>query len=183
MSCWLLPGIAVAVAAVASITDLRNGRIPNKLTLSATLLGLAGHGICHGVSGFVESLFGIVACAAVPGSVYAASQGRAIGGGDIKLFAALGALLGCMQGLEVEFSAFAILGVFALFRLAFLGQLGRTLVGSMRVTVGLFVSRLRWAAEQNEVTMTPMRLGPAILLAVGVTLCLPYLRRWLPWLG
>ena len=183
MSPWLFPTLAVVACLVAAITDLRSGRIPIKLTFSAIIIGLAGHSLIHGIAGLVESLLGAAICAAVPGIVYKASDGRGIGGGDIKLFAALGALLGPTQGLESELSSFLLLGLFALFRLAFLGQLGRVLLGSLRVTTGVFIPRFRAARTEHDAAMTTMRMGPAILAAVLTVLSLPYVQRWLPWLG
>lgn len=183
MSPWLFPSIAVVVAAIAAFTDLRSGRIPNVLTFSAILTGLVGHGIGQGIAGAVEAFVAMLICAAVPGIVYKASRGRGIGGGDIKLFAALGALLGPTQGLEVELSSFMLLGLFAMFQLAYRGQLRRMLAGSLRVLVGFFVPSARRAAENDEVVMTTMRMGPAIAVAVVTVMCLPYVMRWLPWLG
>lgn len=183
MSSWLVSGIAVIVALVAMATDLRTGRIPNQLTIPTLLLGLLCNCVTRGIAGAIESLLGVVICAAVPGIVYKASQGVGIGGGDIKLFAALGALLGPMQGLEIELSAFLLLGVFAIFRLAFLGQLGRTLVRSLRVTVELFISRMRVQSDNSGAALTSMRMGPAIAVAVITVLSLPQLIRWFPWLG
>lgn len=175
MSPWLFPAIAVAVGVVAATTDYRTGRIPNKLTFPVMLFGLIAHSVGHGVAGFLGSFIGLCVCAAVPGVVYKASRGRGIGGGDIKLFAALGALLGPTQGLEVELSSFLLLGVFAVFRLAFLGQLGRALVTSLRLSVG--------RDDNPSSVMTEMRMGPAIAVGVVTVLALPYLMRWVPWLG
>jgi prepilin peptidase CpaA len=183
MSPWFIPAIAVLVALVAAVADLRSGRIPNVLTVSTSLMGLTWHTVAHGLAGAVESLVALAVCIAVPGIVYRASQGNAIGGGDIKLFAALGALLGPMHGLEVELSAFLLIGVYALFSLAFRGQLGRTLIRALWVTVGLFLPRQRQKLRDDGVGMVSMRMGPAIALAVVTVLCLPYLALWLPWLG
>lgn len=183
MTPWFFPAIALFVGLIAAITDMRCGRIPNQLTFSAMLMGVAGHSLTHGFAGCVGSLLGAVVCAAVPGIVYKVSQGRGIGGGDIKLFAAIGALLGASQGLEVELSSFLLLGAFALFRLAFIGQLGRTIVRSLRVTAGLFVRQWRNNASAQDAAMTSMRMGPAILMAIATVLSLPFITRWLPWLG
>lgn len=183
MSPWLLPAVAVMTGLIAAVTDLRTGRIPNWLTLSASILGVVGSGISQGVRGLVLSLLGAVFCGAVPGIVYKASAGRGIGGGDIKLFIALGALLGPTQGLEAELSAFLLLGLFALFRLAFLGQLGRTLITSLRVTIGFAIPRLRLTGTELDSPMTAMRMGPAIAVATVTVLGLPYITKWLPWLG
>jgi prepilin peptidase CpaA len=183
MSPWLLPTIAVVVASIASVTDLRVGRIPNQLTFSVMLIGLAARSIGNGIAGGVEGLVAIAICVAVPGVVYQSSRGCAIGGGDIKLFAALGALLGPIQGLEVELSAFLLVGMFASFRLVFLGQLGRTLVASLRAAAGLFVPRLRRREDVGDTRAMSVRMGPAILLGVVTVICLPHLMRRFPWLG
>ncbi len=183
MSYWFFPILAVLVATTGAVTDLRSGRIPNKLTFPALLLGLAGHSFVHGIAGALESVIGIVICAAVPGIVYRMSQGKGIGGGDIKLFAALGGLLGPMQGLEVELSAFLLLGLYSMFHLAYLGQLGRALIGSLRVTAGLFAPRLRRPPAEASAEMTSMRMGLAIAVAVLTALSLPPVMRWMPWLG
>lgn len=184
MSPWLFPAIAVSVGLVAAVTDLSSGRIPNKLTLTAILVGWIGHGCTNGVVGLLQSLSGAVACAAIPAVVYRISQGHGIGGGDIKLFAALGALLGPTQGLEAELSAFLLIGAYAMFRLAFVGQLGRTLLRSLRVAGGLFVPKLRRNITiEYAPAFTSMRMGPAILLAVLTTVSMPQLSRWLTWLG
>jgi prepilin peptidase CpaA len=183
MSSWLIPAIAVLVGCAAAITDLRSGRMPNILTLPAMVVGLILQGACRGAAGLLESAVGMLICGAVPGIVYKASQGRGIGGGDIKLFAALGALLGPMHGLEVELSSFVLIGVFAIFRLAYSGHLGQMLLGSIRVMAGLLVPRLRHMQSNDSAVMTEMRMGPAIAMAIVTVLSMPHLTRWLPWLG
>jgi prepilin peptidase CpaA len=181
MSSSCFPAIALLVGVVAAITDYRTGRIPNRLTFSAMLLGFAGHSL-QGLASGVESLLGTAVCTAVPGMVYKVSRGQGIGGGDIKLFAALGALLGPSCGHEVEFSSFLLVGVFALFRLAFLGQLTTTLLNALRLFGAVLIPRLR-NAPSSQVRFMEMRMGPAILAAVATVLSLPHLARWLPWLG
>lgn len=182
MSHALIVVLALFVSVFAAATDLCNGRIPNKLTFPAMLIGLGLHGIVHGIAGLIASLLGLVICAGVPGILYKATKGAGIGGGDIKLFAALGAILGPSSGLEVEFSAFLLVGIYALFRLAYQGRLWGTLVTTLRVVAGVLVPSLRARADNNLV-MTEMCMGPAIAVAVVTVLSLPHLLRWLPWLG
>lgn len=183
MSLWTLPAAALAVSAAAAFTDLRTGRIPNWLTLTAMLVGLLFHGVGTGIAGLGVSLVGIAVCAVPPGIVYKASDGRGIGGGDLKLFAALGALLGPTQGLEAELSSFVLLGVFALFRLAFQGQLLATLAGSLRVLGGALVPRFRGTLAVESTLLHEMRMGPAIAAGVATVLVVPVVMRWLPWLA
>lgn len=182
MSTWFFSVIALLVGVIAAITDYRTGRIPNRLTFSAMLLGLAGHSL-QGLAEGVQSLLGAAVCAAVPGLVYKVSRGQGIGGGDIKLFAALGALLGVSRGLEIEFSSFLLVGVFALFRLAFLGQLTVTLLNTLRLFGAMWLPALRKDTSSSSARFVEMRMGPAILAAVATVLSLPHLARWLPWLG
>src|SRR5450432_4164605 len=99
---------AVIVAGLAAFSDWRTGIIPDKLTLPALLgaplaylgRGIATHaGIDAAVTEAGWSLGGALVCAAIPLLLYRQS---AIGFGDVKLFAALGALLEPMIGLEAQ---------------------------------------------------------------------------------
>lgn len=71
--------------------DLRESRIPNLLTVSAALLGLAAHVIGDGWLGLLTSLQGLLVgfiLLLVPFLL------GGIGGGDVKFLAALGAIMG-----------------------------------------------------------------------------------------
>ena len=84
-------GILVGLVLVASLLDLIWRRIPNWLTLGAALLGLAGGYWEAGISGLGLSLLGLLLGFALllPGYLL-----RMTGGGDLKLMAAVGSLLG-----------------------------------------------------------------------------------------
>jgi prepilin signal peptidase PulO-like enzyme (type II secretory pathway) len=100
----LLDVAAFAVAALATFTDLRARRIPAWLTLPATA---AAPLMLFALDRPAEALWclaGAAACAAVPALL---AWGRAAGGGDIALAAALGSLLGLLPALEAELIAFA----------------------------------------------------------------------------
>jgi prepilin peptidase CpaA len=134
-----------------------------------------------GLNGAGVSLIGLFAGAIVPMSLFAISRGQAIGGGDVKLFAALGALLGPMLAIEAEFGAFVLLCVFALIRLAFRGRLLRVLGNTALLLLNPFLPRSRRRSVHPE-SMTAMRMGPAIATAVLSTLFIEHLGRALPWL-
>ena len=177
----LSQGLAIAVSAVAAITDARTGRIPNWLTGTATVLGIALCATLGGIGSAGVSLLGVLLVVAVPAILYRGSQGRAIGGGDVKLFAALGALLGPTLGLETEFGTFLLLALFALIQLGYRGQLLSVLVN----TVGLLCNPLlpnKWRRNIKPESLTAMRLGPAIAVSVVVTVFSERLVRLLPWL-
>jgi prepilin peptidase CpaA len=84
-------GIVAGGTGAAAAIDLRTRRVPNALTLSMTVAGLALAVSGHGRVGLAASLAGCVLGAALmlPGHVLGAT-----GAGDVKLMAASGALLG-----------------------------------------------------------------------------------------
>jgi prepilin peptidase CpaA len=96
---------ALVLVSVASITDLRSRRVPNVLTLTAPVLAFAYHGFSYGWPGLVMSLGGWVVGLLLFLPLFAL---RGIGGGDVKLLAAVGAWLGPMPTVWVAlFTALA----------------------------------------------------------------------------
>lgn len=96
---WWLPwSVAVLLSAAASVSDIRSGRIPNRLVLLGLLsglglayvLGAGGWGFAGG-AGLLAALQGLLAGALLLLPLYLL---RLLGAGDVKLMAALGALLG-----------------------------------------------------------------------------------------
>ena len=104
---WVSAGIALA----ACVTDLRTRRVPNVLTLGAAGAAMAYHAATNGSYGLLAAVLGWGVGLLVFLPLFAL---RGIGGGDVKLLAALGAWLGPSMVLWV--AAFAALagGVFAL---------------------------------------------------------------------
>jgi len=173
---------AATVSIVAAVTDNRKGRIPNWLTLPAAVLGIAAHAVMGGLGQVGISLLGLLLAAAVPVILYKVSQGRAIGGGDVKLFAALGAWLGPTLAIEAEFGAFVLVAVFALIQLAFRGTLLRVLGNAARLLVNPLLPR-KWRRTLEPESMTEMRMGPAIASSVLSTIVIEHFSRALPWLN
>ena len=81
----------LALVATAAITDVRARRIPNWLTLTVTLSGLAQSVTPWAVTRPSQSLLGLLAGFAVTFLLYSVG-GR--GAGDVKLTAGIGAWLG-----------------------------------------------------------------------------------------
>ena len=81
----------IGLASFAVATDLRSGRIPNRLTLPALGLGVTLGAIEGGAPGLALSLAGAATGAAF---LLAPAAYGAIGGGDLKFQAAVGALMG-----------------------------------------------------------------------------------------
>jgi len=175
-------GAAVLISVCGAITDARSGRIPNMLTLPAIVGGLLLNAALHGPYGAVASAAGVLVAGGVPALLHRVTRGAAIGGGDVKLFGALGALLGPTVGLQLELLAFGLLTVFAVVRLAFLGRLFSVLLNVLRLIARPLLPQ-SWRKPLVQEALTEMRLGPAIAAAT-VTVALSTLVTGLvPWIG
>jgi prepilin peptidase CpaA len=169
---------AIAVTAIAAVTDFRAGRIPNWLTFGAIAAGLAGQGIAGWVHGGFQSAFlrfglalgGLMFCALAPGIVF---WRGGMGAGDVKLFAAIGALCGLLLGIEAQMYSFVIAAVLAPARLVYEGRFLRVFGASLALLANPFRAREKRTLVPEEM-MTPFRLGPAVfagtLLAVVIRL-------------
>ena len=152
--------IALAVLLlVAAVCDIRAHRIPNALSVFGLALGLLWHGCRGGGSGLLWSLEGIaLACLAL--LPYAAG---ALGAGDVKLFGAVGALMG------PTFLLWTLLGtIFVGALLAVLYALRRGVLRETLLNAAFGVHLLRARAGVSVLASTSkagrMPLAPAIAL-------------------
>lgn len=139
----------LALVFVAMVHDWRTRKIPNYLTLGGVVFGLALHGADAGLRGAAFALLGAVLCLGLPLVQFARGE---MGGGDVKLFAAVGAIVGPSVGFDAEAFTFA-LALFVLwpYRLVRAGWRGRTVkvapvILGPAVFVGLLLSMLRHGA-------------------------------------
>ena len=102
------------VCAASACSDLKKGTIPNILTLPALAGGLLSGVLSNGMAGFLSSLCGAGLLSVIPLILF---YRRVLGGGDVKLLAAMGALYGSGTGLEFEFMAFCAVSVWGLVRI------------------------------------------------------------------
>jgi len=101
-----VPYLTAALVLIAAFCDLRSRTIPNWLTLGGIVVGLAIHPYLTGWSGlqFSATGLGLAALMFLPMFMM-----RWLGGGDVKLMAAVGALTGATN-LIVIFIFDALLG-------------------------------------------------------------------------
>jgi prepilin peptidase CpaA len=165
-------------AAAAAYRDWQTGHIPNRLVLAGLLIGLALHlgvrvwllrapatgAAAELGAALVSAVLGVATCALVPLLLY---RMEAIGGGDVKLLAVLGAFLGPLGGLEVELYSFIVIAVYAPARLAYQGQLLRLLSNSALIFVNPFLPKARRRSIGPEL-LTSLRFGPAVFAAAAI---------------
>lgn len=170
----LLLVIAFSVAAASAVTDARSGRIPNAFTLPALAVAPLLRWWLGGAGEAAAALFGAVVCGVGPFLMF---RRGAMGGGDVKLFAALGALLGARRGLEVELVSLLFALVYALCLLAWRGRLLATLGSTFHIAQNAFLSAERRRALRPELLST-IRLGVPVFLAALWCLAGPGLIGW-----
>jgi prepilin peptidase CpaA len=102
---------AMAVALAGCVTDLRSRRIPNVLTLGAAAAAAAWHLFSGGLEGLGFAAGGWLVGGLIFLPLFAL---RGMGGGDVKLMAALGAWLGPIAVVWAALYAAIAGGVFAL---------------------------------------------------------------------
>jgi len=169
---------AILVSGIAAVTDFRTGTIPNWLTFGTIGLGPPAYvvsALIHKV-GWQEaltayggaSLAGIFFCGLVPMFLY--SRGS-IGAGDVKLFAALGALCRPYVGVETEMYCFCAAALIAPARLAYEGKLFQTFKNAAILLVNPFLPPDKKQTIEREM-MTWFRMGPAIFLGTVLSAAL-----------
>lgn len=174
----------LCLTGAAAIVDARTQRIPNRLIAVGLLMAfvirvglavatlespsyraLAGAGV-GAMGGFA---LGLVGCAILPLLLYSAG---ALGGGDVKLLAVVGALVALGPGLELTQTAFVVAGLLAFTRLAFTGRLWASLRAMPSRMKHVFGARGQTPLDSSS--FTPLPFGPPVFIAA----CYLALSNW-----
>ena len=143
----------------AALADLRTRRIPNWIALPGLIAGMVLNGYFRGSSGVASAMLGALLGAAMFLGIYLAGG---MGAGDVKLFAAVGAIVG-PQSLLVIFVLTGILGgVAALALMLWRGKAGQ----AMGRTFGLAgqMLRMNWPQVRRR---SDLRAPGALTLPYG----------------
>ena len=158
----LVVGILAAATGLAAVIDLRTRRIPNALTGSLAMVGLGLAATQLGTVGIGGAIIGCLLGFAfmLPGNVFGAT-----GAGDVKLFAAAGALLGPATTVRAFFFTAIAGGVLALI----VALRRRRLAQTIGATARLVADRTS-AVAAIESPSADNRFAYAPAIAIGVVM-------------
>ena len=131
--------IAIAVlfcplAIIIAYMDVRYRRIPNKLVLAILLVGVTTNTIFGGSHGLLLSLGGLGVSF---GIMFFLHVFGTMGAGDVKLFAAIGAVNGLSLVIPTLMFVALTGGVLAIFMMVYSGRVRRTMFNVMQFFYGL----------------------------------------------
>ncbi|MGA3072732.1 MAG: A24 family peptidase [Bryobacteraceae bacterium] len=167
---------------VATVTDLRTRRIPNWLTVSTLLLGF----VLNALIAYPSPVEGVWLAAKGFGLAFGLNlvmyMLHMTGAGDVKLLAAVGALVGFSDFLGIFLLTALIGGVLAIILMLVKGRVRQTL-WNVAYMVG---ELMKWHAphltrEQLDVgSSKALRLPGALRVCLGVIAFLVMARVWSP---
>ncbi len=182
--------VLLGLTLVAAVTDVLRGKIYNWNTYCGIVAGLALSaagslwlasdsaakarlGYWLGSPTAYDSLAGLVTCGALMILCFAVFPG--IGGGDVKLIAMMGALLGWEKGLEALLWTFVLAACFSLIVLVWrvgpmktLARVGRLMATKIRLPWFAPLGDEERAALKPPIFLAPSALAAAIIVRFGL---------------
>ena len=161
-----LKAVLVLVVITAAIFDLRWRRVPNWLTVSGVLLGLGLNTILLRSEGLWSSLEGLGLALLIYVPLYLL---RGMGGGDVKLMAAVGAIAGPGNWLRIFFFTLIFGAVVAIILIFVKRRVRRTFQNIGLILLSLGSGRAPYAKnpELDVREEKGLRLPHAVTIACG----------------
>lgn len=162
-------GVVIASSAVAVVTDLRSGRIPNLLTAPLMAGGMLVSLISGGPAGLLYALLGMILVAGPFIALWLLGGG---GAGDAKMMAGVGVWLGVEWGITALLAVAMAGGVLSLVSSLRHGRLSLTLMNLMGFGLGLFALARGRRLSAEKQTWVPQpdshRVHYALAICAGV---------------
>ena len=148
---WITQILLAVVALVATYYDIRFRRIPNWLTLPGVAVGFVAGALLpvgnnSAWGGLANAAIGFALAMLINFPLYRPLHAR--GAGDVKLMAAIGALIGWRDWIAIFLISSLLGGLLALVLMLGLGRVRKTLSNLGRIVVELF--HLRSPARLDE---------------------------------
>jgi prepilin peptidase CpaA len=158
--------LALLLALAAGYTDWRSRRIPNWLTVSGLLVGVAANTIAGGWSGLKISLLGAgLGLLVLLPFVFL----RSLGAGDWKLAGALGAFFGPAVLIDLLMGSIFVAGLMAVFLVIYKRRFKQTLLNIWRLLGSMLAFRMP-GAEVSLDNPNSLKIPYGVALAL-TTLC------------
>jgi prepilin peptidase CpaA len=164
--------IAAAVLVVfAGLFDFRERRVPNWLSLSGVLLGLALNGVTDGADGVKNALLGAGLALLIYVPLWLL---HAMGAGDAKLMAAIGAIVGPRNWFAIFFVTAILGGIVAVVAVLLKGRSRQTLGNIYQILTALMHRTAPYKVDPHlDVhSSQAFRMPHAVLIAFSALLFL-----------
>ncbi|SFE45559.1 A24 family peptidase [Trichococcus pasteurii] len=116
--------LLLMLVAASGFFDLKERKIPNKITFTGILIGILFNSITGGWTGLLQSIIGMFAGLAI---FFIPFVMGGMGAGDVKLMGAIGALMGWRFSLITALYSAIVGGIMVLLHLLYTGKLRETL--------------------------------------------------------
>lgn len=168
---WSLQLLVAVIALVAGIYDIRYRRIPNWLVLPGFLLGILLNGFLYFGEGLWRSAAGVGLALVIYFPLYLL---RGMGAGDVKLMAALGAMVGWQNWIVIFIVSGILGGIFAVILTLAKGRFRKTMsnVGYMLWEMAHLRSPYMRSGDLDVKSPTAVTLPHGAVVALG---CLAFL--------
>jgi prepilin peptidase CpaA len=156
----------IGVTGISAITDLYSRRIPNAVVVAGFIAGLGLNSWLNGWSGLAQAAmgFGLAVLIYVPLFLL-----RAMGGGDVKLMATAGAILGPQAWFTLFILASIAGGVIALGMVLARNALGSAFFNVMHIAKELAYFRAPYKSQPDLDISSPQSLSMphGVAIAIG----------------
>jgi prepilin peptidase CpaA len=158
--------IVIAFVIAAAYADVRTRRIPRQLTIAGLLAGLLFHAIA---GGFLGSLAAAGVAFAVAMAMFSIG---AIGGGDVKLIAALGAMLGLDLWGHAMGTTIVVAALMAVFEVVRHRRVRQTLRNMLEICRTLWGTNFHGHPVLNVQNSAALRSPFGVAAAIGTIVAL-----------
>lgn len=166
---------AVLVALLGAITDVHSARLPNRLTYSAVVAALVLRTAFVGWTGLKSGLLGI----GIAGGIFFVFHlVGAMGGGDMKMMAAIGAWIGRTHIVTVLIVIALAGGLLALVSIIINRNLTRTIRNAVRLVLFRFTAGLEPHPEMNVQAPGSRRVPFGVAIGMGTLFCAANMAWW-----
>ncbi|MNJ45617.1 Type IV leader peptidase family protein [compost metagenome] len=155
----------------AFITDIRTMKIPNVITVTGLAAGIVFHTITNGGSGF---LFAVKGAAVGFGLMIILYVVRAVGGGDVKLFAGIGAWVGVSLTLFMLMYSILTAGCIGILILICRREMLARLGGMLRRILGIAMLRKTHSGQSFAAMDEPLTFPFMLAVLPGAILAVYY---------